>query len=58
MKIYLVDLEECLTHHLFYNGDGGRNLNMKAQKIAFLSQLPKAEIYLKYTLQEALQKSL
>ncbi|WP_375652708.1 hypothetical protein [Bartonella sp. MR110HLJHH] len=29
----------------FYNGDRGRDLNMQTQKIAFLSQSPKAAVY-------------
>ncbi|WP_375636909.1 MULTISPECIES: hypothetical protein [unclassified Bartonella] len=29
----------------FYNGDRGYNLNMQTQKIAFLSQSPKAAVY-------------
>ncbi|UTO27670.1 TrbI/VirB10 family protein [Bartonella harrusi] len=42
----------------FYNSDGGRDPNMQAQKIAFLSQSPEAEVYLKNTRQEAIQASL
>ncbi|WP_435896234.1 TrbI/VirB10 family protein (plasmid) [Bartonella heixiaziensis] len=41
-----------------FNGDGGRDPNMQAQKIAFLSQSPEAEVYLKNTRQEAIQASL
>ncbi|EJF76240.1 hypothetical protein HWV54_02505 [Bartonella alsatica] len=40
-----------------FNGDGGRDPNMQAQKIAFLSQSPEAEVYLKNTRQEAIQAS-
>ncbi|MBX4336628.1 TrbI/VirB10 family protein, partial [Bartonella raoultii] len=41
-----------------YNGDGGHDPNMQAQKIAFLSQSPEAEVYLKNTRQEAIKASL
>ncbi|WP_407965859.1 TrbI/VirB10 family protein [Bartonella sp. C271] len=41
-----------------YTGNDGVDPNMQAQKIAFLSQSPEAEVYLKNTRQEAIQASL